>query len=84
MADSKTDEVNASQTLLAAIADLTPAELTSDSFILVFDVGGQRTFVANGADGAMHKLAHEALDFVHAMSGDEMAAGKLRRAGRLN
>lgn len=84
MAESKTEQVNESQTLAQAIAELTAGELATDNFLLVLDVAGQRTFVSNGFSKVVHQLAHEALDFVHSMDGDELAVASLKQAGRLN
>lgn len=84
MTEPKTGEVNASQTFAQAITELTERHKASDQFLLVLDVDGERTFICNGRAAMVHKLAHEALDFVHSMDGDETKAGELKQAGRLN
>lgn len=84
VAESKTEEVNVSQTLAQAIAELDADELASDQFILVVGVGDQISFVQNGTHRNLREMAADTVTFVAATHGDEVAAESLKQAGRLN
>lgn len=84
MTDSKTSEVNRSQTLRELFDDLTDAEKDTTQFVLSVGIGHRITVLWAGNPPSLRELSAKAAAVIKDAFGDETKASELRQAGRLN